>query len=404
MTLQQARRMQLTACLIALVSTIGIALPYPVLAPLLTGATEHPFGAGLDWPPKLLLGLALAVNPLGMLIGGLLFGRWSDRYGRRRLLTISLALGLLGHALSALALSRGSFSGFLLARLLTGFGEGNIAIARAVIADLHPLIHRSRAFGQLNSVVFIGWLSGPLIGGLALPLGQTVPFWIAAATLVPALWLTRYWLVESAPDPQAAALAPIQWRAHPGLRAVIVMQLCWTIGLNAFYEFYPLWLVEGSGYGSVAIGVITALCCLLMTASSAVLWPRWSARQGILPTAMVAGLGFIALLSLLPLFTGHSAALLIVLSGLPVALYGAAIPVYVSERYAELGQGRLMGLLLTVFCLGNLLIASGGGLLSLIDTRAVLWLGAGSCLLAWLQLWRLRRGLPAHTTLRPAEV
>lgn len=398
MTALEARRAYLTACLITWVSTLGVALPYPVLAPLLAGEGY----VGLldsDWPPKLQLGIALAINPLGMLLGSALLGRWSDRWGRRRLLGASLLLGLAGHLASAYALTRGSYLGFVLARFLTGLGEGNVAIARAIVADLHPQIDRRRAFGVLNSASFLGWLGGPLIGGLSLPLGTTVPFWIGAACVVPALLLTRLALprdsVAGAGVP-APPLAAVCWSEHPGLRRLLVLQLLYTFGLNAFYEFYPLWLVERSGAGGPMVGLVTAALCVLMTMTSAWVWPRWSARRLPLDAASSAMLVFAGLLALLPFASHLPATLLIALSGLPIAIYSAALPVHVSEHYGALGQGRVMGWLSTVFFSGNLLIALAGGLLSLVDTRAVLWLGAACIVLAWWLLRDVRQqGAPA---------
>lgn len=394
MTSSAARRAYYTACLITLVSTIGVALPYPVLAPMLAG--DGPAALLLDstWPPKLQLGIALAINPLGMLIGSALLGRWSDRFGRRRMLGLSLLLGLAGHVASGWALARGSFTGFVLARFVTGLGEGNVAIARAIVADLHPLVDRRQAFGMLNSATFLGWLGGPLIGGLSLPLGATVPFWIATFCLVPALLLTRLALPVDPPRLPGTVPAPqlpIAWAEHPGLRQLLALQLLYTFGLNAFYEFYPLWLVESSAAGGPMIGLVTAVLCVLMTVTSAVLWPRWSAGRAPLQAAGQAMLAFAALLALLPLARHWPAIVLIALSGLPIALYSAALPLHVSERYGALGQGRVMGWLSTVFFSGNLLIALAGGLLSLVDTRAVLWLGATCIVAAWWLLRGVRR-------------
>lgn len=407
MTSSAARRANFTACLITLVSTIGVALPYPVLAPLLAGSGPAALLLDSSWPPKLQLGVALAINPLGMLIGSALLGRWSDRFGRRRMLSASLLLGLAGHLASGWALARGSFAGFVLARFVTGLGEGNVAIARAIVADLHPLVDRRRAFGMLNSATFLGWLGGPLIGGLSLPLGATVPFWIATCSLIPALLLTRLALpADPSRDPGmvVAPELPVLWSAHPGLRQLLALQLMYTFGLNAFYEFYPLWLVESSAAGGPMIGLVTAVLCVLMTVTSAVIWPRWSVGRHPLQAAAHAMLVFAGLLALLPLARHWPAIVLIALSGLPIALYSAALPLYVSERYGALGQGRVMGWLSTVFFSGNLLIALAGGVLSLVDTRAVLWLGAVCIVSAWWLLRGVRRldpGAPTAATTAP---
>ncbi len=59
----------IAACLVAFFSTVGAALPYPILAPLFAADAANELNHFLGLPPKLLLGFALAINPLGLLIG-----------------------------------------------------------------------------------------------------------------------------------------------------------------------------------------------------------------------------------------------------------------------------------------------------------------------------------------------
>ncbi|MBI2379869.1 MAG: MFS transporter [Gammaproteobacteria bacterium] len=389
----------LTACLVAFLSCLGISLPYPVLAPLFMDSATGPLTQFLGLHPKFLLGLALSINPLGILLGGAVLGALSDRYGRRRIMLGSLSLASLGYGLTAVALWQGNYPLFLFARFATGICEGNISIARAIAADLHPHVDRHQAFGWMNSAIFLGWLVGPLVGGLSLPLGQTVPFLIAGLAMLPCLALILLVLAETAPTQgRKKAFAEVlrednafQLLKEPGVAALALAQLLWTLGLNAFYEFYPLWLVEHARFDSTRIGLTTAGSCLIMTLTSSLLWPRWGKRMRALSGALLGGSLFTALLWLFPLASPALVAVVIVLTGMPIAIYGAALPIHCSERFEHLGQGKIMGLLTTIFCLGNTLIALAGGLIALFDTRAVLWLGALLCSLALWRLHRLRR-------------
>ena len=67
----------------------------------------------------------------------------------------------------------------------------------------------------------------------------------------------------------------------------------------------------------------------------------------------------------------------IVLFGIPNAVYNAVMPAWCDERFGNLGQGAVMGLLSTIFCLANIMMALAGAVLTLIDTRLILLLGAG---------------------------
>ena len=76
---------------------------------------------------------------------------------------------------------------------------------------------------------------------------------------------------------------------------------------------------------------------------------------------------------------------------MPLSIYNTLLPVWCSERFDHLGQGGVMGLLSTVFCLSNVAIALLGSVLTLLDTRLVLLLGACTCLLASVRLQALIR-------------
>ncbi|MDB2387434.1 MFS transporter, partial [Shewanella sp.] len=64
------------------------------------------------------------------------------------------------------------------------------------------------------------------------------------------------------------------------------------------------------------------------------------------------------------------------LMGVGIAIYNGFLPVYLSNAYQNNPQGQLMGMLVTVFCLGNLLAAGIGSLLSLLDVKWALLCGA----------------------------
>lgn len=124
---------------------------------------------GLD--PKILLGITIAAYPMGLLVGSNVIGSLSDRYGRKLILVISLVGSLIGYLLTGLAIEQSSFIGFCMARLLTGFCEGNISIVRAIAVELHPQIDRKRSLALIYSTVHAGWLIGPLAGGYLMPYG-----------------------------------------------------------------------------------------------------------------------------------------------------------------------------------------------------------------------------------------
>lgn len=394
-------------CLLGLISTAGVAMPYPVLAPIFVNGPADGFTEWAGAPREVLLGVALAANPLGLLIGSLVIGPWSDRLGRRPVLLWTLCASALGFLATALALHERAYLAFVLARFATGLTEGNMSVARALLADLHPRLDRTRSFAWLNAFLYSGWLVGPLVGGLSLPLGEPVPFLLAAAAMLPGLVLLL-WALPATPPCVTMAGSDLSalglLRQDPLLARLFAIQLAYTAGVTALYDYAPLWMVTEAGLDSRGIAWVTAAQCATMTAGSVALvswgWAaQRAARRPPLTRAaqMAAGvaLGLAALVAL----PGPPGLAVIVLLGLPIAVHGALVPSWASERFAAHGQGRVMGLLSTIFCLANVGVALAGGLVALASVRWVMGLGAGACALAAWALWRWPAG---HALPRPA--
>lgn len=380
------------ACLLGLFSTIGASLPYPILPPLFASGASNGLNTFLGLPPKLLFGLALTINPLGLLIGNALLGPLSDRYGRRPVLLITAVGAAVGHGVTALSLLAESYPLFIVARFVTGLLEGNGAVARAMLADRLEGDMRVSALSWLNSAFYIGWLAGPLLAGATLVFGLTVPFWIAAVALLVVAALVVVALPVEAPSSATSAWWQVardqhafNLLQHAAIRKLFIVQLAFTCGVTAFYEFYPLWLVEVAGYGATGIAWMTAVLCAVMTITapfagrpSTIAPLRRAAWNALAVGVAVAAVGFGNV------WVGLVA---IALFGVPNAIYNAVIPGWCAERFGYLGQGAVMGLLSTTFCLANILMALAGSVLTLFDTRLILWLGAA---LAIWAAWRLR--------------
>ncbi|MET0322975.1 MAG: MFS transporter [Duganella sp.] len=381
-----------SACLLALLSTVGASLPYPILAPLFADGTANGLNTFLGLPAKLLFGLALTINPLGLLIGSALLGPMSDRYGRRPVLLVTAVGAAIGHAVTAAALLCESYPLFIVARFATGLLEGNGSVARAMLADRLDGQLRSNALSWLNGAFYMGWLVGPLMAGFTLAWGITTPFWIAVALLLFTAALVAVALPREAPSAATTSWWHVARDRHalnllrePELRQLFIVTLAYTCGVTAFYEFYPLWLVEVPGYGPRGIAWATAALCAVMTATTLFAGRRFAGE----PLLRARRFAYITagLIALLAASNAQVGLIAIVLFGIPHAFYNGIVPNWCAERFGAHGQGAVMGLISTTFCLANILMALAGAVLTLVDTRLILLLGAA--LSAW-SAWRMQ--------------
>nr|WP_307731213.1 MFS transporter [Massilia agilis] len=384
-----------TACLLGLLATTGASLPYPILPPLFAAGAADNLNHFLGLPPKLLFSIALLINPLGLLIGNAVLGPLSDRFGRRKVVLVTAAGAAVGHVLTAGALAMQSYPLFLAARFGTGLLEGQAPVVRALLAERLEGDLRNRAMSRFNGALHLGWLVGPLLAGVTIGFGLSVPFYVAAGALL--LGATFCAVALNKEKPHGAAVSwwsvarerhAFNLLRHDQLRLLFIMQLAYTCGVTGFYEFYPLWLVEVGHFDTRGISLVNVGLCGVMTLSAAFaggpskLDPlRRASFHAILVAILIASV------ALGNLWVGMAG---IVLFGLPHAFYNATIQGWAADRFGGHGQGAVMGLLSTTFCFANIVMALGGAVLTLFDTRLILLAGAG--LSAWaayrMRAWR----------------
>ncbi len=379
-----AKSILATIMLVSLLGTAGIALPYPVLSPYFMSGADDPLIQFLNLDPKILLGLSLATYPLGLLIGSNIIGSLSDFFGRKRVLVISLVGSVIGYLITGLAAQEGSFVGFLLARIITGFCEGNISIARAIAVELAPQIDPKRSLALLYSTVYAGWLIGPLAGGYLMPYGVDITFYVGGAAVLAALLLVIT-ILPTQPSQKSSTNNLWYEIKHnhsatllkkPEIRAFFVYYFIYTLGINAFYEFYPLWMVEALQFNSKQIAWVTVTITTLMILVSATFAAKVPEYVGE-KNALLGGNFLFAALIIIATVVGPSWVYLpLSLTGAVIAVINLVFPIMLSNFFGHLGQGKVMGLQVSIFCLTNVIIAIIGSLISLISATTTLWVAA----------------------------
>ena len=142
-----------------------------------------------------------------------LWGRWSDRIGRRPVILLSLA----GSTLSYLLFAAADGIGLLfVSRILAGVAGASIPVAQAYIADVTTDSERARGMGLIGAAFGLGFVFGPAIGGLLAHYGHRAPG-LAATVICGLNLIAAFWrLPESLPaehrHARPAAHPLLQWR------------------------------------------------------------------------------------------------------------------------------------------------------------------------------------------------
>lgn len=234
--------------LVVLVDLLGFTVVMPLLAPF---AREFQLAG---WQ----IGLLFSAYPLCQLVAGPILGRLSDRYGRRPILIISQA----GTALSFIILGlAGDFTTLLLARMLDGASGGNILVAQAYVADVTTPENRSRGLGLIGMAFGLGFVLGPLLGGLILTLPidpywrLRTPFLVGAMFSVLALLLVIFRLPESLPKDVSRRTTTrvfsihglVEAATHPTIGLLILLGFLAILGFASLEGTFSLYLRDRLG-------------------------------------------------------------------------------------------------------------------------------------------------------------
>src|SRR6185295_3469749 len=175
-----------------LIDVTGFGIIIPVMPKLLTELTGGTMSDAARIGGWMMFAYSLMQFACAPIMGAL-----SDRYGRRPVLLASL----FGFGVDYLFLAFApSVAWFFVGRVVAGMMGASFTTGAAYIADISPPEKRAQNFGMIGAIFGLGFIIGPLIGGMLGSYGSRVPF-MAAAVLALLNWLYGYFVLPESLDP-----------------------------------------------------------------------------------------------------------------------------------------------------------------------------------------------------------
>ncbi len=248
-----------------LIDHIGIGIIFPIMPDLMREVTHTDISAAALWG-----GLLATVFAVMQFLCGPLVGNLSDRYGRRPVMLVALAVMALDYVIMALAQSIWLL---VIGRIVAGATAATYATANAYVADISPPNARARNFGLILAAAGIGFIAGPLIGGVSTVWGTRAPFWIAAGIAAANAVFGWFVLPESLPLGKrrhftlARANPLASFRAIgnlPGLNRLLLIMFVFTTCHQSYPAVWTFFGAERFGWNARWIGVSLAVFGLSM--------------------------------------------------------------------------------------------------------------------------------------------
>jgi MFS transporter, DHA1 family, tetracycline resistance protein len=318
-------------------ATLADTLGYTLMIPLLPAVIAQYHASDV------MVGALLSVPALCSMVAAPVWGKLSDRLGRKPIILIAQALTLAGYLAQA---TSHSLMWIFLARIASGCGGGSLGAVESYIADVTSEKQRDFAYSIYGAVFGMAFIVGPVTAGFLMKHGLAVPFFVAAgveaftilftATLLPGRMQTRRSRTNVAASLRAATV--------PGVRRVLIRQFLAIFAIVFFLANFALYLhhvlhsaVTQIGWLlSVAGGVGGAALIFIVSPLAARIGDRRVAQIGLLLSFVAYGL--IAFVNELALFC-----VVLVVWAVGSSMVEPTLTALLSVRAKQSERGAIMG-------------------------------------------------------------
>lgn len=370
---------------------LGFSLPFPLFSPMILGENMGFLPESFPYHMRaVLLGVLLAVYPLGQMFGCPFFGQLSDHYGRRKILLISLVFTFISYLASALAVTYSHFILLALSRFFCGVFEGNVVIANSAVADISDEKTKGRNFGFLAAATSLGFVLGPLGGKLAddsiLPwFNLALPFWVVCFFVIFTFFMVYFFFKETLLQKKEEKLNLTQgflstYRGlfMPKLRVVFLLNFLIYFGMFSYFNYFSVFLFDVYHFGHKQLPEIIAFVSIPIGISALLFVGPLSRRVSARLATAIGGFCFSFVLLLFPFIINTTFLYVgILIVGVFLGICLTNMVVLVSNRVDVTSQGMALGINQSVQVLAEGITALTGGFLAGFFSSLPLLVGGG---------------------------
>ena len=426
-TVHKEKNSLLPLLLITFIGTLGfsIVLPFLVFLVIDLGGNATVYG------------ILSATYPAFQLIGAPLLGRWSDIYGRKKILLLShvgtsagwiiflIALFLpINNLFSINSTIIGTFiltlplAALFLARAIDGLTGGNVSVANAYVADISSDENKSKNFGKIAISSNLGFIVGPALAGIlgATVYGEALPVLAALILSIVVLVVIVFTLKETKcsilreipekndvarvfsfeskecykiANPQRLKLQDIFKLKH--ISFLLVLYFLIFLGFNIFYTSFPNHAVGGLGWTITQMGIFYAVLSGIMVLVQGPILrkalKKFSEEQLVIIGSVILGTNFILLVSPDIILIYGAAVLFAVGNG----LMWPSVMSILSNRAGTIYQGTVQGVANSFASLASIIGLLLGGLLYNMLGATTFLISAGVIFSVFVMSFRLMK-------------
>jgi DHA1 family tetracycline resistance protein-like MFS transporter len=376
------------------IDMLGIGILIPVFPLLISPQSIYKITPS-SWSYNsgfIMSGWLLAIYPLGQFFFNPILGQLSDRFGRKKILLLSISGTVLSYILFAIAIYIKSIILIFLSRLLDGITGANISVAQAAIADISKSKDRAKNFGLVGVALGLGFILGPFLGGIFSDesickyFNATTPFWIATILSIFNLIIIKLYLPETLKKYSNRVLNLTssidnikKVFINKNITCGVITSFLFSLGFNSYTVFWGIILSYYYHFSQSSVGNFFGMMGMAIVLSQGIIVRHLSGRfkeQNILSVSIIITAFCILGYYLIPNMYYIMLYCLIPFLAMSVSITRSFIGSYLSKLAGSGSQGEVMGINSSAMALSQVFPAIFAGYIATHHVKTVILMGA----------------------------